>query len=185
VNGASTTARRLRWTLLLPAVALAVTIALSYLDHFWSRRDGLWDYLPVTTAQGLAALLTGPSPLVVAKLPARLMGVAVSWAWLGFLLDRRLSGLREPIIRNEWLRPSLYFLGLILALSFAWEGSRLLHTSRAELDFLWRVLMSPSARRALLGRELTTAAQFLWGVGFAVYFSAKLSRGVSEKAGRC
>src|SRR6202022_1696499 len=98
---------------------LAVTIALSYLDRFWSRGDGLWDYLPVTTAQGLAALLTGPSPLVVAKLPARLMGVAVSWAWLGFLLDRRLSGLREPIIRKEWLRLSLYFLGLILALSFA------------------------------------------------------------------
>lgn len=56
--------------------------------------------------------------------------------------------------------------------------------SHAELDFVWRVLMNPSARRVSLGRELTTAAQFLWGFGSAVYFSAKLWRDPSERVGR-
>ena len=77
---------------------VSLAVALFYLDKAWLRGAFIWDDLPETTAQGLAALLIGPSPLIVAKLPLRLVGVAAFWTWLGFLFDRRLSGSREPII---------------------------------------------------------------------------------------
>lgn len=157
---------------MFPAIMVSVALLLSCLDKVWLRGAGVWDDMPVTTAQGLAALLIGPSPLIIAKLPARLLGVAAFWTCLGFLLDRRLSGSRAPLIRNVRLRVVLYSLGFILALLFVWEGAR--HISHAELAYLWRTLRSSSPRRTLLGRELRTVALLLWGVGYTIYFSVKL-----------
>jgi hypothetical protein len=184
VNGSFISFRKLRWTLVFPAIMVSVALPLSYLDKVWLRGAGVWDDMPVTTAQGLAALLIGPSPLIVAKLPARLLGVAAFWTWLGFLLDRRFSGIRGPIIRNVWLRVVLYSLGFIFALMFVREGA--LHMSHAELDYLCRALRSSSPRRTLLGRELTTVARLLWGVGYTLYFSVKLWQvGRFGKSGAC
>ncbi len=162
------------WKFVLPAIMIPLATVLFYLDQMWLRRADRWDDNPLSTAQGLAALLLGPSPLIVAKLPLRLFWVAVLWTGLGFLLDRRRSGIREPIIHSLWLRVVLYSLGLMLAVLFAWDGSMLLRWSHAEVDYLWRCLNSTSPRRTLLGRELTTLARLLWGTAFSAYFSLKL-----------
>jgi hypothetical protein len=153
---------------------IPVATLLFYLDQLWLRGAGVWDDMPVTTAQGLAALLIGPSPLIVAKLPLRLFGVAIFWTWLGFFLDRWRSAIREPMIRSVWLRVVLYSLGPILALLFAWKGSTFLRLAHAELDYLWRCVKSTSPHRTLLGRELTTLTRLLWGITYAAYFSLKL-----------
>jgi hypothetical protein len=155
----------------------AVAVALFRLDGVWLIGASQWDDMPLTTARGLAAFLLGPVCLLISwKLSLQLFGAVAFWSWLGFLLDRRLRGIRTPVIPVRWVRGLLFCLGLMLACLLAYEGLRsLLRLDLHYLRFLWRTLKnSASPTRILLGHELLAVAQLSWGLVCAVYFSVEL-----------
>jgi hypothetical protein len=181
---------RVSWDVALPAMMAATAVLLLHLDGVWSRDSGKWDHMAVTTAQGLAVLLAGPGCLLpTASLSLQLFGAVVFWGWLGFLLDRRLRGLRAPIIRTPWLRGVLYSLGFVLACVSVHEGSPLLRLLNAEYagyrHNLWLTLRSASPLRTLLGRDLITIAEFIWGAGYVLYFGVKLWQLATGRQGSC
>jgi hypothetical protein len=169
--------RRIPWKVVLPAVMSAGAVALFRLDGVWLIGASQWDNAPLTTARGLAAFLLGPVSLLFSwRLSIQLLGTVAFWSWLGFLLDRRLRGIRTPVIQARWARGLLYSLGLILACLLGYEGLRFRQMFDLHyLHYLWRALRnSASPSRRLLGHELVAVAQLGWGLICAVYFSIKL-----------
>jgi hypothetical protein len=181
--------RKLPWRILLPVIMLTATLALFYLDQIWLKGAGKWDDMPATSAWGMAALLNGPGFYVTLwlELPTvhilgesihdlgRLFGVGVFWAWIGYLLERKLRGIRNSTIRNHWARVILYILGFAIACLLVMAGAQgLSHFDARYMHFLWQVLQSPTPRRRLLGRELFSIAALAWGIGYAAYFAIQL-----------
>lgn len=125
----------------------------------------------------MVRLLNGPVAVLLAGLQLQVYLVVGAGfrAWTGFLFDRRLRGIRESTIRRRWLRWIVYSLGFALAclvLLSAAESLRPYHLHY--LNFLRRVLKSPTPHRKLLGRDVITIAMLGWDVVYLVYFSRKL-----------
>lgn len=166
--------QRTPWKVVLPLIAVTITLMFYRLDARWMIGAGKWDDLPVTSAQGLSALMNGPvSGLFGFRGPVQLIFIGISWAWVGWLVDRRLAGIATPVLRLKWLRRTLYALGFAL-------GAFLLWHALAESQFnrycpwllnraLWR---SPKAH--LLGREISTLGGAVWGAIYLIYFGSKL-----------
>jgi hypothetical protein len=82
---------------------------------------------------------------------------------------------------GDWLKIGLWLVGLALAClavmtSFAGLSFRFSSFERTR----WRLNASlHPPRRTLLGREVAAMGRFFWGLGYAIYFSAKLW-GVAE-----
>jgi len=169
--------RTIPWKFALPAISVVLTLYLIHLDELWSIGAGKWDDMFVTSASGMVRLLNGPVATLLGGLTLRVYLVvgAVFWAWTGYLFDRRLHGIPESTIRRRWVRWILYALGFALAclLIFASAQSLRFYDARY-LNFLWRILKSPTPHRKLLGRDVTTIAMLGWGVGCLVYFSRNL-----------
>ena len=171
--------RRIPWKFVLPAIMLVVTAILYHLDEVWGRGAARWDDMPVTSAWGLMMLLNGPG-FVLGKIfslsgKLLLLGVASFWAWAGFLFDRRLRGITLPIIRRGWVRVVLYLVGLVLACLFLWQTVESWPSVFGGLEQMrWLLLRVKSPRRILLGRQIITLGGFVWGLGYAAYFSSKL-----------
>jgi hypothetical protein len=168
---------RLQWIpyeVILPTVMSAATLALTRLDAAWSIGAGKWDDLAVTSAQGLSILLNGPAAEFFGwRAPSGLVIVAVFWAWVGWLTDRRLSGNRAPVIPIRSLRRSLYALGFALGallLFHAVTESRL----QGYYSYLLKRAVWASPHAHLLGREITSLGEIIWGIFCLVYFGDKL-----------
>ena len=185
MSSAVTHLRKIPWRIALPAITSTLTFALLRLDRIWMKGAFHLDDMPVTTARGLIALLNGPGFLVgriladLVENDIGLIGAAIFWAWLGYLLDRKFRGVRDPVLRRKWLRLALYVLGLAFAcltfLAAAW------HPYNGFIDSqwvwrMWRILRSDSPWRRLLGREFLAIAAIFWGIGYTIYFGHKLWR---------
>ena len=136
--------RRIPWKFVLPAIMLVVTAILYHLDEVWGRGAARWDDMPVTSAWGLMMLLNGP----------------------GFVLGKIFS-----------LSGKLLLLGV--ASFWAWAGFLFDRRLRGiTLPIIrrgrWLLLRVKSPRRILLGRQIITLGGFVWGLGYAAYFSSKL-----------
>ena len=129
------------WRYRLPVVQLFLASALLFLaarqqDHNYHQLERLhpqWepDYVYNPSARLVAALLCGPGILVPngtwPYIPSAhfrqalsLLFVSASWFWLGWLLDRRMSG-QGPVIRNPPMRAVAYFLLLIVLGLLGWK----------------------------------------------------------------
>jgi len=169
--------RRLSWKLALPLLMAALTIGLHYLDRAWLRAWGAWDDLAVTTARGLSVLLNGPGSFFAPglKLSGQLLGVAIFWTWIGFLLDRRLRGIKTSTIRRIWLRVALHVVGLGVSCWLIWNVARFIEPATVrDLFKLPSIFLSNSPVRFLRGRDFVAIAEILWGLGYAIYFLKKL-----------
>jgi len=106
----SSLAERVRWVWALPILAVVLTSGLIFLAKhqdvpFWATHPGISDtpgefQLP---ARFFEQLINGPGfyfpmPYEFVNGFARLLGVALFWAWLGVGLDRRLHGVRTHFI---------------------------------------------------------------------------------------
>ena len=185
--GARSTLGRVPWRFVLPVVTTAATAVLLYLNGLWMIGAGYWDDLPVTTAWGLARALNGPAYFLFLPLPipaVHIFGVtswesnvlprvALFWAFLGWLAERRLRGIRAPLVRLRWLRGTLYAMGLGLALLFFLYGS-ILEVHRDWLVWLRLQELLNSPKRHLLGREVIEIGGALWGAVYVIYFGEKL-----------
>ena len=146
-------------------------------DEFWAKHQHLTDTPQEIQRSGdfFAELLNGPGYLLPSwffgGMVARLIGVAVFWMWIGWSLDRRLSGAGTQIISSVWLRALVYTLLLAIAclLSYAAFSDIQLHgPSSATRTWQWVRFMK--SRAAILRSYLV----ILWGVGYALYFGRKL-----------
>ena len=106
---------RAPWKIVLPVLMIPVTIALSRLDDVWMAGAGKWDDLPVASAQGLSALMNGPiSQFFGFRTPAQWILIGIFWAWVGWLFDRRMTGIRTAVIRHRGTRRGFYAVGFAL-----------------------------------------------------------------------
>jgi len=166
--------RWIPWKIVLPTTGLALTILLDRLDALWMIGAGKWDDLPVTSAQGLSALMNGPvSEFFGFRAPAQWIFIGIFWAWVGWLVDRRFAGIAAPVLRLKWLRGSLYALGFALGALLLWHAFT---ESRFNGYYPWLLdrafWHSPKAH--LLGREITTLGEIVWGTICLFYFGSKL-----------
>ena len=172
---------------MLPVIMAGGTVELVHLDRLWSIGAEYWDDMPVTTAYGLLGLLNGPAGLFnPAILPIRIIIVAGFWCWMGFLLDRRLQGVKVPIIKNIWVRIALWSLGLAFSVFavltfYFFMRSQGWFDSFANVQRLLHIFLNASPWRKLMGREVRAIAYLLWGSTFAVYFFYKLWRWATGK----
>jgi hypothetical protein len=108
----------------LPILAVVLTSGLIFLaEHqdaaFWATHPGISDtpgeFQP--PARLFEQLINGsgfyfPMPYEFVYGFARLLGVALFWAWLGVGLDRRLHGVRTHFIRSRFRRAATYAASL-------------------------------------------------------------------------
>lgn len=174
----------IRWKLVFPAIAGALTLELIHLDRLWMIGAGKWDDMAVTTAHGLILLVNGPFCFVLAGFAgesynsALLIFALMWWSSLGWLLDRRLQR-GTHLIKVGWARAAAFSIGLaisclmlLLALVYV-RSTMLLGTGiRKYVTF---ILVGPFPHR-LLGRETSVVASTVWSAGFAIYFASKLCR---------
>lgn len=168
--------RRIPWKFALPTISIALTLYLIHLDALWSIGAGKWDDMAVTSARGMVWLLNGPVAIFFGwNASIQLLGIAVFWAWMGYLFDRRLHDIRGSTIRRQWIRWILYAMGFALACLLIFASAQDLRFYNTHyLNFLWRILKNPTPHRKLLGRDVTTIAMLVWGVAYWVYFLRKL-----------
>jgi hypothetical protein len=179
VDSAHDHVNRIPWKFALPLLMGIVTTGLYYLEISWGHHPGYggaFDAFAFGTAQGIAALINGPGALFIMNLTGQLVGVAIFWTWTGFLVDRRLRGFRQPLIKTPWLRSALYLLGLVLACWSFWSVAKYLLYAET-LKYLARmpsIFLSNSPARFVLGRDLWLLARLVWGFGYSIYFLNKL-----------
>ena len=169
--------RKIPWKAMLPLLMGAVTVGLHYLDRAWSLAWSRWDHMAESTARGLSVLVNGPGSFFTTglTLSGQLLGVAIFWTWIGFLVDRRLRGFKTPTMRRTWPRVTVYLIGLALACWCVWSVARFFQPET--LTYLSRlpgVFMSNSPGRFMRGRDLAAIAQLAWGFGYMAYFTRKL-----------
>lgn len=129
----SSVLKRIRWAWALPILAVALTSGLIVLaEHqdaaFWATHPGSSD-TPAefqAPARFFEQLINGPGfyfpmPYEFVYGFARLLGVALFWAWLGVGLDRRLHGARSHVIQSRLCRAATYTTLLGLTVLFAWR----------------------------------------------------------------
>jgi hypothetical protein len=115
------------------------------------------------------------------SLPVQLMTVAIFWGWLGFLLDRRRGGLREPLIRGKRVRGALYTLGVMAAFLFLVVGVWALVRDYRVFAYLPKLLEQSNPHPRLLGRQVHELALVLWSVVYVAYFSTRLLKSPFRK----
>jgi hypothetical protein len=169
-------------------MAASLTILAARQDAaFWKAHPGIsdtpWEFQP--PARFFEQLLNGPGYYV--PFPffyysnghadfARLPGIALFWMWIGWALDRRLRGVRSPVIRSRSRRVTSYLALFGLASFFAWRyftNMRLTWPFPSMLP--WQVLKAIAANPfylhySLLGMYVGLA----WAVSYAIYFVWKL-----------
>jgi hypothetical protein len=174
---------------------LALAVELFRLDALWMRGAFYLDDMPVTTARGLIGIANGPGFVLTfwLRLPpvrvcgsemwdtGRLAGIVVFWAGIGWLLDRRLAGMRAPLIHQRWLRGSLHALGFGAAVIFLGSALWEIHQELGVWEHMGEFLTSPRWR--LMGREALHTGGVLWGSIYATYFGSKLLDFRSHRSG--
>lgn len=181
---------RVPWKIVLPLITVSVTALLLFDVSVQLRVIRGLDDMPVVAAWGLAYLLNGPGFLLTKwlRLPVirifnhdvrdtgTLVGVALFWTWIGWLLDRRnnASEKQTPIIRPRWIRGLLYVLGLTYAgLTFFEAVFQIRNDELLRSNQLWTWLKTETVRDRL-GRETIFLAALVWGSIYIVYFLQKL-----------
>ena len=168
------TSHRVQWKIALPLLMVPISAILGHLDSVWLIGAGKWDDLPVTSAQGLSALINGPvSEFLGFRTPMEWMLIGVFWIWVGWLADRRIAGNRAPLVHYRWIRKSLYALGFALGALLLSHPILTLRSSGFYSYLLNRPFWS-SPRVHLLGREITALAEIIWGTFCCFYFGNKL-----------
>ena len=180
--------RKVRWLWNLPTGMSAITIVLMVLTpiqetKFWEDHHTAryWEVQP--PARLFAELLNGPGFFLTYRLRGiqlfgqdvydfgRLVGVVIFWTWIGWALDRRLAGIRMPIIKLRWLRASIYavLVGLV-ALFIGAVLSDLHSLQMLPSTLLWAHLRTWGLHASVLARYVMLA----WAaVGF-VFFSKQM-----------
>ena len=181
--------RQIRWIWVLPISMVGLTALLILLNarqeaEFWAAHRGFTDtpWEIQQPARLFAILLTGPGFLLSFWMPGiyvsgkyyevgRLLGVAFFWAGIGWLLDRRLRGLRTPVIPPRWIRALLYSGLLTFSITVIWALlSGLQSQEMLPAPLLWRILEVFGLRASVLNQY----ADLCWAVVGVVYFGSKL-----------
>jgi hypothetical protein len=174
-----------RWKWALPGAAVLVTACLMILAKrqnaiFWATHPGVsdtpWEFQP--PARFFEQLLNGPGFYFPIRFGttmngdfARLVSVALFWMWIGWALDRRLRGIRSPIIRARFLRAVSYSALLGLALFFAWEFFHYLDIHHLfPSRNRWKVFLVIGLRDS----ALAFYAGLGWSVACSLHFGRKL-----------
>jgi hypothetical protein len=177
--------RPVRWKWALPGAAVLVTAGLMILAKrqdaiFWATHPGVsdtpWEFQP--PARFFEQLLNGPGFYFPIRFGttlngdfARLVSVALFGTWIGWALDRRLRGVRSPIIRSRFLRAASYSALLGLALFFAWEFFHYLDIHQLlPSRNMWQVLLVVGLRES----ALAFYAGLGWSAAFTLHFAWKL-----------
>lgn len=181
--------RRIRWIVVLPILATAMSGALFFLAavqeaEFWTAHPGFTDtpWELQQPARLFAELLNGPifyfdvwGSIHVFGLYledfGRLPFIAVFWTWIGWALDRKLRGVHTPVVKFRWLRGTLYIallalMGLIIYACVLEVNSQELFTLEM-LQSYWRGL----GLRAFVFRDY---GMLVWAIGYVLYFGQKL-----------
>lgn len=186
------------WKIALPAIMLLATIGLLYLGKICLQKGRGADDMPVSTAWGLICLLNWPSMFITFWLrflpPSifgfyvynwydweRLTAVLLFWACMGWLLDRRLTGVLSPVVRSKSIRVSLHTVGLLIALyAFVYSGLEVIGAIIVWFPVLSGLLKSRWIY--LLGRPLSSLGGALWGLIGTLYFGNKLLRSRTQSS---
>jgi hypothetical protein len=109
---------------------------------------------------------------------ARLLGVALFWAWLGVGLDRRLHGARSHVIQSRLGRAATYTTLFGLAVLFAWRFfGDLLPIISLPPKTLHHVLSAWGLRLSVLG----ICVELAWAIVYVVYFGYKVVSTLTEQ----
>lgn len=178
----------IRWKWALPILAVATTsilliVAAKQDQEFWATHPGFsdtpWEYQG--PAMFFAQLLNGPILYLTPRFGhlsafgldfpevGRLLGVAFSWNWIGWAIDRRLQDDRTPFIQSRRLRLTLYAAMLTLTCLFAVALHEWLELHMLLPSQLWPHLTAIKLRSSVLGLY----AMFPWIAGFFLYFARK------------
>jgi hypothetical protein len=185
-GGSTSTARqfslaaRLPWRWLLPLIMCVITFGLSRIAlrqgaEFGKAHPGFTDTPQELQepADFLGEVLDGPGYYLTGWFDGeagRLLGVAIFWFWLGWGLDRRLHGIRQPVIRSALARAVVYLLLLSLASAFTLAAFSEVHMHGPPFDpWTWRWVRAMGLRASILGAYVAVA----WGAIYVVYFGRK------------
>jgi hypothetical protein len=173
-------ASRLPWRWLLPLIMCAITLGLFQVAsrqeaEFWKAHPKFTD-TPQELQQPadfLVKVLDGPGYYLTGWFggeAGRLLGVAILWFWLGWGLDRRLRGLRRPVIRSAWARAVAYLLLLSLAFLFTLAASLQVQMHGPPFDpGTWKWVRFMGLRASIVGDYVAVG----WGAIYIVYFGRK------------
>lgn len=166
--------RKIPWKIALPTIAVLLELWLWHLDRLWAIGAAKWDDTAVTSAQGLSVLLNGPvAEFLRWWTPTGLVYISIFWAGVGWLTDRRLAGNRTAAVGPRWLGRSLCAVGFALGALLLFHAVSEVLLNRCYPYLLDRAFWeSPHAH--LLGRELTTLAEVIWGLICVMYFGKSL-----------
>lgn len=179
--------RRIPWKIALPVITLGVTIVLLRLDEICLVKGRGADDMPVSSAWGLLCLLHWPVFFLTSfgsrwmngeflglnlYVEVHVAAALLFWALMGWLLDRKLAGRIDPLIRSRAIRIGLYTLGLLVALFALLVGiPETIGYARTWIHFN-EILRSKWIY--LLGREINSLAAAIWGLTSTLYFGNRL-----------
>ncbi len=188
--GSGSIQRVVRWTQVLPVLAVAFTSVLMIIaarqdQEIWAtyarHSDTPQEFQ--APARLFAQVLNGPSFYFTfwrggfeafgLYFPdsGRLLGVALFWYWVGWAFDRRLRGIRAPFIKSRLVRSALYATLLVLSSLFAWL---ILEDMQARMLFpaahVWRFLVAVGLHYSAWNFYVA----LLWTFAFILYFGRKL-----------